>query len=204
MFIITGSGHSGTGWASQFFTRLGYPCGHENYFNFTLKDVKSDSSWMAIPYLENVNCPIVRLVRDPLKVVQSFYRSNTYKNSKTRCKYTQFTYKHLPELYDTDELGRCIIRACDWDNPVENYNHITVKIEDRSYESLGDMVYHCTGDTVSVFNIEKALSEIGTKYNSHSNRVKAEIDFKQVLNHPLGPKLEARAGKFKYTIGANK
>lgn len=202
MFIVTGSGHSGTGWASQLFTKLGYPCGHETYFNFRVKDQRSDSSWMAVPYLDQTECPLVRLVRDPFKVVKSFYRSGTYRDVNTSCKYTQFTYRHLPGLYDTDELGRCILRTCDWDNPVEAFDHLTVQIEDRSHKSLRNMIYYCTGDRVPFFKIEKVLLDIGKEYNAHGKGNQTKLSADWILDHPLGYKLVERADKFGYKLGA--
>lgn len=76
-FAVTGSGRCGTRYMSKLLTAAGVPCGHEEAFGihgaglWTL-DRQADSSWMAATMLDQVDVPVVLLVRHPLAVVRSW------------------------------------------------------------------------------------------------------------------------------------
>lgn len=76
-FVVTGSGRCGTKWMSEALTRAGVPCGHESVFGFEPEvvwpvDLVADSSWMAATRLDEVDVPVLLMVRHPLAVVRSF------------------------------------------------------------------------------------------------------------------------------------
>lgn len=76
-FVITGSGRCGTLWMSHALTAAGVPCGHERVFNGTgisewEEGVRADSSWMAATRFDQIDMPVVLLVRHPLAVVKSW------------------------------------------------------------------------------------------------------------------------------------
>lgn len=80
MFVITGCGRSGTKYISNVLKNNGIKCGHEEVF--TYKGIRNteyydgDASWYAPAYFDeiNKNVKIIHLVRDPIKVISSFYR----------------------------------------------------------------------------------------------------------------------------------
>jgi hypothetical protein len=76
-FVVTGSGRCGTKWMSKALTSAGVPCGHESVFGFNPEvvwpdDLVADSSWMAATRLDEVDVPVLLMVRHPLAVVRSF------------------------------------------------------------------------------------------------------------------------------------
>jgi hypothetical protein len=211
MFVVTGSGHSGTGWASEFFTQLGFPCGHEEWFNERLyRGMRtSDASWAAVPRLAVIgDAPLILLLRDPLAVVQSFLRSGTYRSPNTSCVMTRYTYDQLPSLKSTpDELGRCIVRTADWDMPAQSHHLLmTLRIEDMAlnspdwWDEVSAMVRFVTGETVSEDKAGQVLYDLGKNYNAHARDARVDLSWEDILKHPLGYKLVERATQFGYEV----
>lgn len=82
-FVITGCGRSGTGFYSNLMKENGINCGHESYIS--LRGPKSfnfvaESSWLAVPFLASIpdNYYIIRTLRDPFKVIKSFYELSVF------------------------------------------------------------------------------------------------------------------------------
>lgn len=79
-FVVTGCGHSGTGYTAQLLRRCGLSCGHEALFrswwdaptDFAGWD--GDSSWFAAPHLAALPADTVvfHQVRDPRPVIASY------------------------------------------------------------------------------------------------------------------------------------
>lgn len=74
-FVITGSSRCGTTWMSRALTQAGVPCGHEEVFHpgevVWPDHLQADSSWLAATKLDQVDVPVVLMVRHPLAVVRS-------------------------------------------------------------------------------------------------------------------------------------
>jgi hypothetical protein len=91
-YIVTGTGRCGTMFFAKYLTSAGINCGHELIFtnsgveaankNLLINNnVQADSSYMAAPYLSHSllkNAKIVHLVRDPIKVLNSFVSGYVY------------------------------------------------------------------------------------------------------------------------------
>lgn len=210
LFVITGTGHSGTGWASKFFNELGYNCGHEKYLRYDgYRGLpSSDSSWMAMGHLRHLSdVPMIHLVRNPLDVVRSFLRSGTYLTLDTTSKHTQYTYRVLPALTWDDELGRCIIRATMWDLAMkERPNTLRVRIEDmhlgkkEAVRTAVKMVKYATGDKQPRVNVRDALAKLGTNINAHHRDVYSDVSWADIITHPLGNLMICRARLHGYEI----
>lgn len=75
-FIVVGTGRCGTGFTSHLLTRSGISCGHESVFSAQglrrEKHLIADASWLAIPYLSQLDLPVVHQVREPMAVISSF------------------------------------------------------------------------------------------------------------------------------------
>ncbi len=78
--VIAGCGRSGTGHLSAVLNQLGYPCGHERGIRphgfVGFGDQMAEASWFAPPYVEDLpdDTLIIHQVREPWKVISSFYR----------------------------------------------------------------------------------------------------------------------------------
>ncbi|MCX7567525.1 hypothetical protein OS189_14355 [Sulfitobacter sp. F26169L] len=82
--LVVGCGRSGTGYFAKTLQRNGIPATHEGIFNLEKELADSDmqtpflceSSWYAAPYIDRIEglTHVFHLVRNPLKVMSSFYR----------------------------------------------------------------------------------------------------------------------------------
>lgn len=173
MFVVTGLGHSGTGWASRLFTRLGVPCGHEQWFN-PWRHVPGgpDSSWLAVPYLDRLpdGWRIVHLVRDPLRVAQSYARQHNERDHRGVSPWYVFAETHRPDLFAADTMiGRVIDRVAGWDAALLGRGDVhRVRIEDcRDPRVAADMVEYATGWRPATAAVAATLRALGDRVNAH-------------------------------------
>lgn len=154
-YIITGTGRCGTMFMSRFLTDMGIPCGHEVIFTnegltaakanlVTYEGLNADSSYMAAPYLQHEilkNASVIHLVREPMKVINSFVVAFCYflsgtlackRNNKEwtyayppgadpEFKFMKFIYFNLPELHSPSltAVERAAIHYIKWNEMIE-------------------------------------------------------------------------------------
>ncbi|NIQ15395.1 MAG: hypothetical protein GTO02_13665, partial [Candidatus Dadabacteria bacterium] len=131
-YIVTGTGRCGTMFMSKLLTSAGIDCGHEVIFTnegleaakqnlFLNKETVAESSYMAAPYLNDPilsEATIIHLVRQPMKVINSFVvaycyflsgqascKKNPYQwtyayppGADPEFKFMRFIYSHIPDL----------------------------------------------------------------------------------------------------------
>lgn len=101
-FVVTGSGRCGTQYLAALLTRAGVPCGHEQVYRdgevLPWGDWQADSSWMAAAMLDQVDVPVVLLVRHPLAVVRSWV--TTWLTDDPDTPYSYALRKSAPEVYN--------------------------------------------------------------------------------------------------------
>jgi hypothetical protein len=79
-YLIVGCGRSGTGYLAKAISNSGKYCGHEEKYTLSGMNELSqniyESSWFSVPFLGELpkNVKILHIVRDPRKVIGSFYR----------------------------------------------------------------------------------------------------------------------------------
>ena len=150
--LITGCGRSGTLYLSEILKFAGESCGHETAFDvFGQHQSPHDfeSSWYAVPFLSQLKpgTPILHLVRDPYKVISSFYRIGllstlpfrhvTYghnaihprawmlsrKKVRARWRFViqhrHYLHQHLNIWNETDEVQRLVDYWLLWNKKVE-------------------------------------------------------------------------------------
>jgi hypothetical protein len=203
-FLVTGCGRSGTAWAAQFFTQLGFPCGHEKVFNtkMVLGDLAAatlsvpESSWMAAYYLDYLphEAPVIRVMRDPYLVVQSAMARGFLADLDEP--YAQFVRSCRPAITRPDNhLGRVIRWVALWDSPVDDVDHFLLRVEGSKQWKAAR---YATKQQVSVFAVVAALDDLGTSINTNFEQ-KAPIPTREQINeHPDSALLRARAGRFGY------
>ena len=164
-YIVTGTGRSGTVYMARVLTDLGIPCGHESIFNqekdnnvisrffgkmkptiskvsdnygwVDLSQLKADSSYMAVPYLNRPSIneiPVIHVVRNPFAVISSFvmdlgYFKNMANNPfNVEGHWEEWIFTHNPELNLTlDPIERACIHYVTWNERIEKCK------EDRKY-----------------------------------------------------------------------
>jgi len=139
-FVITGCPRSGTSFIARFLTSAGIQCNHEAYYGlpssgFWCPEPQGEASWLAVPHLQKDipkwKCPVIHLVRDPLKVINSMYQQSFlgdtqfYKNP-----YTFIASLSIPEMKYEPELDRYIGFWIMWNECIEPFAKHRLKIED--------------------------------------------------------------------------
>ena len=155
-YIVTGTGRCGTMFLAKYLTSAGINCGHEVIFtnngigvadrNLALNNyLIADSSYMSAPYLNNKilkEAKIIHLVRDPIKVINSFVVGYHYfwspilncnkipqvftysypPLSDPNFKFMNFIYSHVPKLMSTvlSPIERAALYYIEWNKIIEN------------------------------------------------------------------------------------
>lgn len=78
--IVVGTGRCGTGFMAAMLTRAGIRCGHEEFFTssgfeppYSDHSQCADSSWLAVPFLDDFpDATVVLVHRHPVDVIASF------------------------------------------------------------------------------------------------------------------------------------
>lgn len=174
-YLVVGTGRCGTVFTARLLTKLGINCGHEAIFdwrglNHALNvinnkipietsicsqgewfnsEVVAESSYMAIPYLENKilkNTKIIHITRDPLCVISSFSKDiKFFERIDELKKYENFIYKNLPELKNKKTpLEKVCFYCIEWNRLIEkrckDKKYIRIKVEDLPNKKLFDFL----------------------------------------------------------------
>lgn len=171
-FVVTGTGRCGTVFMANLLTSMGWPCGHEAVFgphgvgrarevlsgirppeNSEIsrngdilsegEGIVGDSSYMAAPFLKEVDALVVHLVRNPIDVVASLVGGmfrNFSGSSPTHFEdipdhilYEGFMYENLPELGgEMPQLDRGCLFYMRWNEMIEASGRVDVfhRVED--------------------------------------------------------------------------
>lgn len=198
-FLVTGCGRSGTAWAAELFTALGYPCTHEGSFSYEREGPLegSDSSWLAMPHLDNLPpaTPIIHLVRDPYLVVQSAMAKGFLADMTDPFALYATREWGLPSLQD-DHLGRVIRWVLCWDIPLMLRARMVLRVESPP-PTIADAVRYATGEVQDIDRVRAALESIGTQVNTSTEGVQPP-SMEEVLAHPDAYLIAHRAERFGY------
>jgi len=101
-----------------------------------VENIVAESSYMSAPFLNHEklkNTTIIHLVRNPLKVVESFCNINYFCDKKPNNEWEEFIYSHAPELTnDLNQIDRCCLYYIIWNNKIEK-NKINLFFKVRRY-----------------------------------------------------------------------
>ena len=170
--VVTGTGRCGTVFMANLLTSMGWPCGHEAVFgpegmerarrillgkerpensqisrNGTILSDQAplvgDSSYMAAPFLSELDTTVIHVVRNPINVVASLvggvFRNFSgaepvhFEDAPDHILYESFIYRHLPELSeDMTQLDRGCLFYLRWNEMIEGSGKVDVlhRIED--------------------------------------------------------------------------
>lgn len=171
-FVVTGLGHSGTGFAARLFSLLGHACGHERWFNPRKQRLGgNDSSWLAVPFVADFPAAtrVVHLVRDPLRVAQSYARQENEQEFRWTA-YYEFARRWCPEMFEPETVvGRVLARVVLWDDSLFGRDVLRVRVEDcQDPEVAADMVEWATGRRPGEARVRRVLARLGTDVNAHA------------------------------------
>lgn len=193
-YVIAGCAASGTLWIARVMTALGSACGHQRAYgqHAPIYDREGESSWLAAPYIEQLNVPNMLLVRDPLKVVRSisqmmFLSDATYWSSR-------ILRDQMPAVYEAeDHLGRIIRYVALWDDIDADMTLLV----DRDPPSRVAQVFQLLTDRPPRRDVEATLHRLGRNINTHQGP-KSTITWADIHAHPDGHLLAAKARRFGY------
>jgi hypothetical protein len=188
-YVVTGTGRCGTLFMANLLTSMGIPCGHEAVFTTKGMDwatmvmmgrrfprnslisrgnnlsdyeveIAADSSFMAAPFLGRVGCPVIHVVRNPIKVVASMtggaFRNFTgaspayFDDIPEHNRHEKFIYDHLPQLRgEMPQLDRACLFYLGWNRMIEEHHGVTLR--HRIEDEVGE--------------VKKALRFVGKAYD---------------------------------------
>lgn len=102
-----------------------------------VKNIRAESSYMAAPFLSEVDATVIHVVRNPIKVVNSFCNYIDYFEGDP-CSYQHFIYNHLPQLKDIPEqYDRACLYYVLWNELIEGQKpDFFHRIEDDEMELM--------------------------------------------------------------------
>lgn len=198
-FLIAGCGRSGTKWAAELLTALGYPCGHEEQFSYDREGplTASESSWLAVPHLDSVppSTRILRVMRDPFKVVQSAMAKGFLLDMADP--YAVFVALHRPDIaLGRNHLARVIRYVALWDEPLDSRNILRV---DGNTHTITGAVRYATADPVSRGDVGSARKAVSTSTNTTDPALRLPAPtVDQIEDDRDGDLITARAERFGY------
>lgn len=179
---------------------LGHPCVHEGQYRWNQAGPleKSESSWLAVPHLDEVppGAPVLRVLRDPYDVVHSAMSKGFLRHGADA--YDMYVEHHRPDIMSAgDHLGRVIRWVALWDQPMDQIHHRRLHTGD--IRSVVEALRYATGAIATGKEVLDVLIEAGTRTNAvPPDEWTPGPTIDQIRNHPDGALIEARAERFGY------
>lgn len=139
-YLITGTGHCGTVWASEVLRACGLTAVHEGIFQTSIQDhdewtneFEAEVSCKAAPYLSEIGDGVVvaHLVRNPLDVVRSMYYTPAEHGWAHASK--EWVQGELgKELPTSDPLSFIVAFVVEWTDLIDRSGRVehTIRLED--------------------------------------------------------------------------
>lgn len=217
-FLITGCGCSGTKWAAEALTALDLQTGHERTYGPTLADGapprwrayhQGDASWLAEPFVPDLleqRVPVVRLVRDPLRVVQSAFADGFLVNRRRERlgPSARWAFAKLPELAELADspLDLAVRWVARWDHRSASDDRVlTVRVEDAG-DALRKILAHVGRSHLGLEGRADEAARRGRSTNTHRSIDYPRPSWSEILAARDGDKLAARALLLGYEVDA--
>lgn len=174
-FLITGTPRSGTHYVSDLLTSVGIQTHHEIFYGMAgygsyREEAQGESSWLAVPFLPrdvpNWKCPVVHIIRDPLRAISSMMRSDFLSDVAIKFNpYTRFVCEVLPRIERMTEDKRYMYFWVEWNKRIESFSNKRLKVEDihENPDILFDIM-KIKPDKTNMINDNKADSYKNVKY----------------------------------------
>ncbi|MBI1330645.1 MAG: hypothetical protein GC166_12180 [Alphaproteobacteria bacterium] len=177
-FIVAGTGRTGSALIAELLQSAGIACGHESVFTpwgvCYQRELIGDSSWLAVPYLNEFSGHILHLVRSPEKVAQSFLDIGFF-DPDTDTAYSRFARRFVPITGNpVDDAFRWYF---EWNSRIEAVAHARFDLDD-----VQSLISHTAsllgvklpGDAVALQN--PVNRKEGSKNRRHAARIEAIAD----------------------------
>ena len=205
-FIITGTGHCGSGYIAKLLTKLGIKTGHEEIFTVNIAENKNnlrgDSSMAAAPRLADYpDQVIVHQLRDPVKFIRSMY--NAINLFQPNNQYGNWMRQQCPKAAQgLDDTGSPTLEWgaaywLYWNKMIEPHQHHYFKVEDFDVSALLHVIgYHRTGG--QIMSAVNNMSEVD--YHRHAKTETPQVDMDLLRQLPIYPELREYAERYGYSV----
>lgn len=166
LFVVAGTGRSGSGYIANLFTESGLRCGHEQWWNpygHYTPHLIGDSSWLAVPDLPNYPGHVFHQVRHPKRVLSSLLNGDLFDDRDSR--HYKFKAAHIEMTGDptVDALNF----MADWYRRIDAAGpELEWRVEDVNAE-LVEKVCGLLNIVHDRSLIDRAFRRIPTDFNKH-------------------------------------
>src|ERR1039458_1320553 len=139
-FVIVGTGRSGTKYASELFSQLGIPCGHESFFDpghAAQDNLAGDASFGVVPFLNKFSGVVFHQVRHPLSVLSSIAATKFFESPVPYLPYLELIEDCLPEIRQfADPILKAVYYVVRWNRMCEAIAQLRWRVEDLDAKTL--------------------------------------------------------------------
>jgi hypothetical protein len=139
-FVIVGTGRSGTKYASELFSQLGIPCGHESFFDpghAAQDNLAGDASFGVVPFLNKFGGVVFHQVRHPLSVLSSIAATKFFESPVPYLPYLELIEDCLPEIRQfADPILKAVYYVVRWNRMCEAIAQLRWRVEDLDAKTL--------------------------------------------------------------------
>lgn len=155
-----------------------------------INDIVADSSYMAAPFLSEFNAKIIHVIRNPIRVINSFTNHLDYFEKKEPTnKWEKFIYDILPELKcEMTQYERASLFYVLWNDLIEEKSQIRMKIEEKPNELL------------SFLKKDNSVNYSKNKVNSIVKKEKDKFTIDQIKSKEIKKRLSIKGKKYQYQI----
>ena len=205
-FVITGTGHCGSGYISKVLSGLEIFTGHESIFRPTpceANHLVGDSSMLAAPYLDHLpeGCKVIHQIRDPRLFIRSMFSNRTL--FEPFHAYGNFMREHCPEAVQglgdakTPTLEWGAIYWLRWNQMIERSRTHVFRLEDIDINLILEWIeIHHTPKEV-----EEVIARMTTAdRHEHVNCNTPQIEKGGLEKLAIYPELKAYATAYRYRV----
>jgi len=162
-----------------------------------VENIVAESSYMSAPFLNHEklkDTKIIHLVRNPIKVVESFCNINYFCDKKPNNEWEEFIYSHAPELTnDLNQIDRCCLYYIIWNNKIEkNKINLFFKLEEKI-----DKLFN-------FLNIKNNNNYFSEKINGIWNKIDKKFDINSISDSKILFEFVQIGKKYGYSMIGNK
>lgn len=156
-YLITGTARGGTGFMCELFNSNGISCTHEKVFRIANHGLSyydaatasasrdAESSWLVAPFVNklvqcNPHLKVVQVVRDPIKVIQSFINLEFFTgDNPAYVRPKQLIWDYTGRV--DNDIDACINYIIQWYSFMDKIpEKVVVNIDDIDYNVLSELV----------------------------------------------------------------
>jgi hypothetical protein len=172
--VITGTGRNGSRWIANVLSAAGLETSHECWFNGRGVQHESgviESSWLAVPELDDFDGVIGVQLRDPQQVIQSLLGAGAHgqfsKEGRKQGHYFDWIVEWLPNIKDMDPPEAAQHFVAHWLHRVMWQADYIWTVESLDVQRVEDVAYRLGGVMLGSRAVELALATFPPAKSRH-------------------------------------